>query len=65
MTRSRTLSAVLFVVFLCSPLLADEVADELRAAEIAFAASVAERDPEAFARVRRELLDALERMGKP
>lgn len=37
------------VLLLGSPLAADETADELRAAEIAFAASVADKDAERFA----------------
>ena len=49
MTPDRIFSAVLLAMFLCSPLLAQEAAEELRAAEIAFAASVADKDAEAFA----------------
>ena len=46
----RPLTAIaVFLLLLCSPLAAEEVADELRAAEIAFAASVAEKDAEGFA----------------
>ena len=41
--------AVLAILLCALPLAADEAADSLRAAEIAFAASVAERDAEAFA----------------
>ena len=48
MTRHRTHSTLLLMLCLCSPLLADEATEELRAAEIAFAATVADGDLEAF-----------------
>ncbi len=48
--RSRSiLIAALTLLLLAAPLAAEEAADSLRAAELAFAASVADRDPEAFA----------------
>lgn len=47
--RSIPVAWSLLLLLLCAPLAADEAADELRAAEIAFAASVADRDAEAFA----------------
>ena len=45
----RPLLAAVALLLFCSPLVAGEAADELRAAEIAFAASVADRDAERFA----------------
>ena len=48
MTDRPFVSAAISVLFLCAPLAAAEPAEELRAAEIAFAASVAERDLELF-----------------
>ncbi len=45
----NTLLAAVALLLLCSPLVAEEAADELRAAEIGFAASVADRDAERFA----------------
>jgi uncharacterized protein (TIGR02246 family) len=45
----RVLCAVTALSLLCTPLAADEIADDLRAAEIAFATSVAEHDAERFA----------------
>ena len=45
----RPLLAATALLLLCAPLGADDLADELRAAEIAFAASVADRDAERFA----------------
>lgn len=47
--RYHPLLATLALLLLCPPLAADEAADELRAAELAFAGSVAERDAEQFA----------------
>ena len=49
MARNRTLALTLLLLLLGAPVAADEAADELRAAEIAFAASVAEGDIERFA----------------
>ena len=46
---SRSLPSAIIFLLLAVPLFADEAADGLRAAELAFAASVAEGDPEAFA----------------
>ena len=48
MTDRPFVSAAICVLFLCAPLAAADPAEELRAAEIAFAASVAERDVELF-----------------
>ena len=45
----RPLLVALALLLLCSPLAAEDAAGELRAAEIAFAASVADRDAERFA----------------
>ena len=49
MARKLAFTLTLALLAFCSPLAADEAADELRAAEIAFAATVADRDLEAFA----------------
>ena len=49
MPRHPLISAAVSLVLLGSPLAADEAAEELRAAELAFAASVAEGDIERFA----------------
>ena len=49
MSRRSLITAALALLLLAAPLAADEAADGLRAAEIAFAASVADRDAEAFA----------------
>ena len=49
MARSPLLTATLSLLLLAAPLAAADPADELRAAEIAFAASVADRDADRFA----------------
>ncbi len=49
MPRRPLISLAVSLLLLCPPLAAAEPADELRAAEIAFAASVADGDPERFA----------------
>ena len=45
----RYLLTAAALLVLCAPVAAAEAADELRAAEIAFAASVADRDAQRFA----------------
>ena len=49
MPRRPFLAAALSLMLLAAPLAAEEVADKLRAAETAFAASVADHDAERFA----------------
>ncbi len=49
MPRRVLFSITAAILILAAPLAADEAADELRAAEVAFAASVADRDAERFA----------------